>query len=221
MAIKILTTAMKKNLSLDDLISYENKLREEVSRREKRFKTDDKYFKERSLKYQETLNERNYDVKFPNRRAGDMDEVKKGIHILEKTIKSKSSTKSGRKEILDMSFASYNSNLQGKGEKPISRRAYNKLAKFFDRLDELAKDSDIAAYFNNSEVTIDIVNEGLDFDTFVDTIKKMDEINEGYKMPHYSIEMIKDFYKANKNGEEKDLEEIFRKYSKNTSESNE
>lgn len=221
MAIKILTTAMKKKLSLDELISYENKLREEVSRREKRFKADDKYFKERSLKYQETLNERNDDVKFPNRRAGDIDEVKLGIHILEKTIKSKSSTKSGRKEILDMSFASYNSNLQGKGEEPISRRTYNKLAKFFDRLDELAKDSDIAAYFNDSEVTIDIVNEGLDFDTFVDTIKKMDKINEGYKMPHYSIEMIKDFYKANKNGEEKDLEEIFRKYSKNTSESNE
>lgn len=221
MAIKILTTAMKKGLSLDELISYENKLREEVSRREKRFKADDKYFRERSLIYQETLNERNDDVKFPVRRAGDIDEVKIGIRVLEKTIKSKSSTKSGRKEILDMSFASYNSNLQGKGEEPISRRKYNKLAKFFDRLDELAKDSDIAAYFNDSEVTIDIVNEGLDFDTFVDTIKKMDEINEVYKMPHYSIEMIKDFYNTNKNGEEKDLEEIFRKYSKNTSESNE
>ena len=221
MAIKILTTAMKNDLSLDELISYENKLREEVARREKRFEEDDKYFRERSLKYQATLNERNYDVKFPNRRAGDMDEVRKGIHILEKTIKSKSSTKAGRKEILDRSFASYNSKLQGKGEKPISRRKYNKLAKFFDRLDEIAKDNDIASYFNDSEAVIDIVNEGLDFDTFVDTIKKMDEINEGYKMPHYSIEMIKDFYNANKNGEEKDLEEIFRKYSKNTSESNE
>ena len=142
------------------------------------------------------------------------------LDLLENTIKSKSSTLKGRKEILDISFRSFNNNLQWDGKEPISRRKYNRIAKFFDRLDDLAKDNDIASYFYDSENVIDVVNEGIDFDKFVDTIEQMDKINieKGYNKSGYSIDMIKDAYNKKEN---ETIEKIFEKYFGSSVESNE
>ena len=224
MAIKLLTSAVKSKLSLEELVSYENKLREEVSRRESRFKSDDKYFRQQSLKYQSTLNERNNNEKFPIRRAGGDEEVRLGIQVLENTIKSPQSTLKGRKEILDLSFESYNRNLVAGGNEGISRRKYNKIAKFFDKLDELSENDDTLSYFYESENVASVVNEGLDFDAFVDTLEKMDKINieKGYNMHNYSIDMIKDAYKKyKKKPEDETIENIFEEYFGNSVESNE
>lgn len=224
MAIKLLTSAVKSKLSLEELISYENKLREEVSRRESRFKSDDKYFRQQSLKYQSTLNERNNNEKFPIRRAGGDNEVRLGIQVLESTIKSKQSTLKGRKEILDLSFESYNRNLAIKDKPIISRRKYNRIAKFFDRLDELSENDDSLSYFYESENVASVVNEGLDFDDFVDTLEIMDKINieKGYNMHNYSIDMIKDAYKEyKKKPEDETIEKIFEEYFGTSVESNE
>ena len=224
MAIKLLTSAVKSKLSLEELVSYENKLREEVSRRESRFKSDDKYFRQQSLKYQSTLNERNNNEKFPIRRTGGDEEVRLGIQVLESTIKSPQSTLKGRKEILDLSFESYNRNLVAGGNEAISRRKYNKIAKFFDKLDELSENDDTLSYFYESENVASVVNEGLDFDAFADTLEKMDKINikKGYNMHNYSIDMIKDAYKEyKKKPEDETIEKIFEVYFGNSVESNE
>lgn len=221
MAIKILSVSTKNNLTLDELLSYEKKLRDEVARREARFKTNDKFFRKQSLKYQETLNERNDIEKFPNRRAGDIDEVKLGIRVLESTIKSPQSTLKGRKEILDLSFKSFNANIVASGSKPLSRTKYNRIAKFFDELDD---NEDLAEYFYESWQVVEAVNEGLDFNKFFKMINLMDKINKEkkYGMHHYSLEMIKESYNAyTKKGEEKAIEKIFEKYTGSTSESNE
>lgn len=221
MAIKILSLSTKNNLTLDELLSYEKKLREEVARREARFKPNDKFFRMQSLKYQETLNERNDIEKFPNRRAGDIDEVKLGIRVLEKTIKSQQSTLKGRKEILDLSFKSFNANLAAIGSKTLSRTKYNRIAKFFDELED---NEDLAEYFYESWQVVKAVNEGLDFNKFVNMIDLMDKINEEkqYGMNHYSLDMIIETYNAYiKKGEEKAIEKIFEKHTGSTSESNE
>ena len=221
MAIKILSVSTKNNLTLDELLSYEKKLRDEVARRESRFKPNDKFFRMQSLKYQETLNERNNIEKFPNRRAGDIDDVKLGIRVLENTIKSQQSTLKGRKEILDLSFKSFNANLVAGGSKPLSRTKYNRIAKFFDELDD---NEDLAEYFYDSWQVVAAVNEGLDFNKFVNMINLIDKINKEkeYGMHHYSLEMIKESYNAyTKKGEEKAIEKIFEKYTGSTSESNE
>lgn len=221
MAIKILSVSEKNNLSIDDLLTYENKLREEVSRREKRFKPNDKFFRKQSLKYQETLNERNDIEKFPNRRAGAIDDIKLGIRVLENTIKSQQSTLKGRKEILDLSFKSFNANLVASGSKPLSRTKYNRIAKFFDELDD---NEDLAEYFYESWQVIEAINEGLDFNKFIKMVDLMDKINKEkkYGMHHYSLDMIKESYNAyTKKGEEKAIEKIFEKYTGSTSESNE
>lgn len=221
MAIKILSVSEKNNLNIDELLKYESKLREEVSRRESRFKENDKFFREKSLKYQETLHERSDSQKFPTRRAGNMEDIRIGIRILEGTIKSKQSTLKGRKEILDSSFIGFNANLSQSGGKPLSRTKYNRIAKFFDELDD---NEDLAEYFYESGRVIEVVNEGIDFNKFVETINLLDEINKekNYGMHHYSIDMVKEIYNEyKKNGEGEEIEKIFEKYARSTSESNE
>lgn len=217
MAIKILSKAARNNLSVDELLAYENKLRNEVARREARFKSNDRYFKEQSNKYQQSLNERSYSEKFPVRRAGSKEDIDKGIYVLEKTIKSSQSTLKGRKAMLDASFKGFNKNLVDSGNKPISRIKYNRIANFFDQLED---NTDLAAYFYDSSQVIESVNEGLDFETLLETIAKMDEINKekGYNMKSYSLDMIKEV--LNEEEEEK-IEKIFEKYSGHTVESNE
>ena len=217
MALKILSTIEKNKLSIDELIKYEEKLRVEVARREARFSKSDTYFKEQSRKYQETLNERNDEERFPRRRAGARDDIKIGIRVLEKTLKSSQSTLKGRKEMLDNAFRSFNANLQENGAKPISRRKYNKIAKFFDALDDY---EDVSSYFYDSNNVIMVVNEGLNFDDFINTVLTLDKINEEkkYGLRHYSLDMIIEAYNEK---EEKEIEKIFEKYTRNTSESNE
>lgn len=217
MAIKILTKAVKDSLSFNDLALYELKLRNEVARRAGRFKTNDRYFKDRSNQYQQTLNERSYEEKFPVRRAGSLEDIKIGISILEKTIKSSQSTVKGRKAILDASYQGFNKNLGDAGKKPISRIKYNRIANFFDQLED---NEDLAEYFYDSSQVIEAVNEGIDFEKFMDTIDIMDEINKkkGYNMNSYSLDMIKEVLKEE---EDEKIEKIFEKYSGRSVESNE